>query len=100
MATIGYGDYIPKTTVGRMLAASLAIFGVLMNSLLVVALVEYLKMKGSETRAHTANTRLLKFAKLQEEAKAGIVKTIQIATMSSNKNIDPLAGRKLKASFL
>jgi len=42
MATIGYGDYVPVTTIARILAVSLAIIGVLLNSLLVVALSKYL----------------------------------------------------------
>jgi hypothetical protein len=45
MTSIGYGDYVPITILGRVLASILAIFGVTLNSFLVVALSEYLKMK-------------------------------------------------------
>ena len=45
MTSIGYGDYSPITPLGRILAGIIAIFGVILNSFLVVALTEYLKMK-------------------------------------------------------
>lgn len=45
MTSIGYGDYVPITWIGKLLAAFIAIFGVMLNSFLVVALTEYLKMK-------------------------------------------------------
>lgn len=45
MTSLGYGDYAPITTIARVLAALLAIFGVTLNSFLVVAFTEYLRMK-------------------------------------------------------
>lgn len=45
MTTIGYGEYYPVTFLGRLLTIILSIIGVVLNSLLVVALNEYLKMK-------------------------------------------------------
>lgn len=45
MATIGYGDYIPDAIIARLLAVALAVIGVVLNSMLVVSLSEYLKMK-------------------------------------------------------
>lgn len=45
MTSIGYGEYVPKSDLGKLLAGLIAIFGVILNSFLVVALTEYLKMK-------------------------------------------------------
>jgi hypothetical protein len=45
MTSIGYGDYVPTSDLGRFLAGIISIFGVVLNSFLVVALTEYLKMK-------------------------------------------------------
>jgi nucleoside recognition membrane protein YjiH len=38
MTTIGYGDFFPKTTPGRILTFVLAVWGVVIVSLMVVAL--------------------------------------------------------------
>lgn len=45
MTSLGYGDYTPQTLIARGLATLLAIFGLTLNSFLVVAFSEYLKMK-------------------------------------------------------
>lgn len=45
MTSIGYGEYSPISDMGRILAGFIAIFGVILNSFLVVALTEYLRMK-------------------------------------------------------
>jgi hypothetical protein len=58
MTTIGYGDYIPTTFLARFLAIFLAIIGVVLNSLLIMALTGYLKMMVSEARSHTVLFRL------------------------------------------
>ncbi len=58
MATIGYGDYIPTTSLAQLLAVTLAILGVVLNSQLIMALTGYLRMKVSEARSHTVLYRL------------------------------------------
>lgn len=45
MTSLGYGDYTPNTLAARLLASMLAIFGLTLNSFLVVAFSEYLKMR-------------------------------------------------------
>ncbi len=59
MATIGYGDYIPTTSLAQFQAITLAIIGVVLNSQLIMALTNYLKMKISEVRSHTTLQRLI-----------------------------------------
>lgn len=72
MTSIGYGDYIPITEIGRLLAGIIAIFGVFLNSFLVVALTEYLKMKSGEIRSHTTLNRLIEEKKIYQES-AGVL---------------------------
>ena len=47
MATVGYGDYFPKTLPGRFIIFITAICGVLLSSLLIVSLSLYLDMTPS-----------------------------------------------------
>lgn len=47
MATVGYGDFFPRTLPGRIIMIFIAIFGVLLNSLLIVSLNMYLDMSPS-----------------------------------------------------
>lgn len=44
MGTIGYGDYYPKTLPGRFICILTAVTGVILSSLLIVALSAYLTM--------------------------------------------------------
>ena len=45
MTTVGYGDYYPKTIPGRSVAVCAAVMGVILGSLLIVALSNYLTMQ-------------------------------------------------------
>lgn len=58
MATVGYGDYFPKTLPGRLIILVTAISGVLLNSLLIVSLSLYLDMIPSESKSHITLLRL------------------------------------------
>ena len=42
MSTIGYGDYSPKTLLGRSVIFATALTGVVLSSLLIVSLSSYL----------------------------------------------------------
>lgn len=44
MGTIGYGDYYPRTIPGRFICILTAVAGVILSSLLIVALSAYLTM--------------------------------------------------------
>jgi hypothetical protein len=100
MATIGYGDYIPDAIIARLLAVALAVIGVVLNSMLVVSLSEYLKMKMNEIRSHTTLFRLSKQKELRITASGAVAETIQIAQMLSQSSLDPLVRRKLGPRFL
>ena len=47
MGTIGYGDYYPKTFLGRAIIFATALTGVVLSSLLIVSLSAYLQMQAS-----------------------------------------------------
>jgi hypothetical protein len=66
MATLGYGDEIPTTSLGQFQAVLLAIIGVVLNSQLIMAMTDYLKMKISEVRSHTTLQRLVEQEQLKK----------------------------------
>lgn len=58
MATVGYGDYYPKSVGGRAVSFLAAISGIIVNSLLIVSLSAYLTMQTCETSSHLTLIRL------------------------------------------
>ena len=58
MATVGYGDLLPKTMPGRIIIIFIAISGVLLSTLLIVSLNLYLNMSPPETKSHLIVSRL------------------------------------------
>jgi hypothetical protein len=65
MATVGYGDYYPKTTPGRIVGLISAISGIILSSLLIVSLSAYLTMQGNESKSHLTLIRLQQQHKLK-----------------------------------
>lgn len=98
MATIGYGDYIPTTSLAQLLAVTLAILGVVLNSQLIMALTGYLRMKVSEARSHTVLHRLQEQEKLRKESVSALVESVRLAHIMRHNTVDPL-GKKLKPRF-
>lgn len=47
MATVGYGDYFPKTMPGRIVGIFAAASGIILSSLLIVSLSAYLTMQAN-----------------------------------------------------
>lgn len=81
MATVGYGELFPKTIPGRFIIIFIAIFGVLLSSLLIVSLNFYLEMSASETKSHVIITRLEEHELLVQEATAAMAHTIKVNTL-------------------
>lgn len=59
MGTVGYGDYSPKTYLGRSLLFLASITGIIVASLLILTLSTYLSMELSENKAHITMQRLV-----------------------------------------
>lgn len=58
MATVGYGDYYPKTLPGRFYVLFAAASGIILSSLLIVSLMAYLTMQTNESKSHLTLIRL------------------------------------------
>lgn len=58
MTTVGYGDFFPRTMIGRIIDVGLIIWGIFIVSLMVVVLTNTLNMDLSEKRALTVLNRL------------------------------------------
>ena len=48
MTTVGYGDYYPKTNLGRLLCVISSIIGTILMSFIVVALINFLRFSNSK----------------------------------------------------
>eukprot|EP01017_Pseudomicrothorax_dubius_P003470 TRINITY_DN10502_c0_g2_i1.p1 TRINITY_DN10502_c0_g2~~TRINITY_DN10502_c0_g2_i1.p1 ORF type:complete len:478 (+),score=74.84 TRINITY_DN10502_c0_g2_i1:51-1484(+) len=57
MATIGYGDYFPRTMYGRLVATCTGVWGIFLTSILVTALMNNLRLEPSEAKAFTIMER-------------------------------------------
>jgi len=51
MTTVGYGDYTPKTEIGRILGAMCVSWGVLIVSVMVVVLTSAFSMNRNESQS-------------------------------------------------
>ena len=58
MTTVGYGDYFPRTLIGRIINTLLVVWGIFIVSLMVVLLTNTLNMDSSESRALIVLNRL------------------------------------------
>lgn len=58
MTTVGYGDYYPKTNMGRIIGMIIAFWGVFIVSLFVVSLSNLFEFTPGEDKAFDLNDRL------------------------------------------
>ena len=85
MTTVGYGDYYPKTTSGRVVIFMTAMSGVVLSSLLIVSLSAYLAMQPTESKSHVTLHRLKHQSKLKKEASDALVGTIRMTKLMSSQ---------------
>lgn len=85
MSTVGYGEYYPKTMLGRSIILITAILGVFLSSLLIVSLSLYLKMTSSEKNSHLLLDRLRKQGLLESVAASAVSETIRISQLRSRE---------------
>ena len=69
MTTIGYGDYFPRTTLGRVIMFACCIYGMVVTSLMVTFVSQELQLSSGETRAYTVINRLIIKRDLKNKAK-------------------------------
>ncbi len=68
MTTVGYGDFYPKTNIGRIVGIIIAFWGVFIVSLFVVSLSTMLEFDSGELKAFLLNERLQAKEDLRVEA--------------------------------
>jgi hypothetical protein len=78
MGTIGYGDYYPRTMPGRFICILAAVAGVILSSLLIVALSAYLTMTPNESKAHICIKRLKLQKSLSDEASSAMISIVNL----------------------
>jgi hypothetical protein len=78
MGTIGYGDYYPRTIPGRLICILAAVAGVILSSLLIVALSDYLTMSPNELKAHICIERLRLQKSLSAEASSAMISIVNL----------------------
>jgi potassium intermediate/small conductance calcium-activated channel subfamily N protein 2 len=74
MTTVGYGDYYPRTTLGRLIMLVCCVYGMVVVSLMVNFVSQELSLSQSEVKAYTVIKRLQKRKELKKEAGAIIGK--------------------------
>ena len=68
MTTVGYGDFYPKSNIGRLVGIIIAFWGVLFVSLFVVTLTNLLDFQGGEEKSYYLLQRLKHKDQLKIEA--------------------------------
>eukprot|EP00343_Euplotes_focardii_P008785 CAMPEP_0205825498 /NCGR_PEP_ID=MMETSP0206-20130828/25374_1 /ASSEMBLY_ACC=CAM_ASM_000279 /TAXON_ID=36767 /ORGANISM="Euplotes focardii, Strain TN1" /LENGTH=235 /DNA_ID=CAMNT_0053124577 /DNA_START=958 /DNA_END=1665 /DNA_ORIENTATION=- len=82
MSTVGYGDVYPKTILGRILGAFVCIWGVVVESMMVVTLSEGLEFSTPQKNSYTLLQRLFYRDDLQLRA----VKALKSMFLYKRKN--------------
>jgi potassium intermediate/small conductance calcium-activated channel subfamily N protein 2 len=102
MCTVGYGDFFPRTHIGRIIIVVACFWGVFLISMMVVTLTESSEFTKSESRAFEILSRLNR----KEEAKKTAAKAIYVALKANLYNSkyktepDYLRNKKILADHL
>eukprot|EP01017_Pseudomicrothorax_dubius_P042444 TRINITY_DN6927_c0_g3_i2.p2 TRINITY_DN6927_c0_g3~~TRINITY_DN6927_c0_g3_i2.p2 ORF type:complete len:224 (+),score=23.50 TRINITY_DN6927_c0_g3_i2:767-1438(+) len=78
MATVGYGDYYPRTTLGRIIAFIICNWGVLNTSLGVISINQYLEMSSLERKAYSTSLRLKNSKVIKQQAASLLIRFAQL----------------------
>lgn len=93
MTTVGYGDIFPRTTIGRFVYFLCAMFGVVVVSMIVVAVMNELDMSGVEEKAFVVVKRMDLRKDLVQESANVICKAFRMHTKIKKKK--PIATRDI-----
>jgi len=87
MSTVGYGDVYPKTRFGRILGAFVCIWGVVVESMMVVTLSEGLEFSSPQKNSYTLMQRLYYRDELQMRAVKALKSMFQYKKKNKAKNL-------------
>ena len=82
MSTVGYGDVYPKTRFGRLLGAVICVWGVVVESMMVVTLSEGLEFSSPQKNSYTLLQRLF----YRDELEMRAVKALKSMFLYKRKN--------------
>ena len=88
MTTIGYGDYFPKTHIGRFIAVITIVLGTLLVSLTIVALNGIIEFDSNERQAFIILHRTAMRRKLHDTCHAIIIQNYRLYRMREQYNYD------------
>jgi hypothetical protein len=75
---VGYGDYYPRTTPGRIVVFLCSIVGVVVVSLVVVSIINRFTMSDLESKAYTVINKIELKKKMKEKASKIISKLCRL----------------------
>lgn len=87
MSTVGYGDVFPKTRFGRLLGSFLCIWGVIVTSMMVVTLSEFLEFSAPQKNSYTLLQRLSYRDELQIRAVQALASMFKFKKKNRAKNL-------------
>lgn len=93
MTSVGYGDYYPRTLLGRAIIFVCSMVGVVIVSIVVVSVMNLLQMSSLESKAFTIIKKLEHRSKLKDHAAHAIGKFAKLYLALKNKR--DLSTRKI-----
>ncbi len=94
MTTVGYGDFFPKTHIGRFIVVVSIVIGTLLVSLTIVALNRLTSMENNEYQAYIILNRLSIRKKLEKVFMNNLKVRLQIYLLRKHKKIKALTQDK------
>ena len=85
MMTVGFGDYYPRTHLGRAICIVACFWGVIIVSMMVVTLTNATTLSQKETRAYGILYRLHLKTQIENEAAKVITKFLRLVALG-NRN--------------
>lgn len=82
MSTVGYGDIYPKTTLGKVIAIMIGVWGMFLMSMVVIILFEQTELTYDERKSLLTYNKLQLKAKLKNKA----VQIIQLNWLAKKYN--------------
>lgn len=98
ITTVGYGDYFPVSNLGRILVVIISLVGIVLVSLIIMTLQNYLKFESKEERSKLFVDRLASKNQIMEEASNYFKTTLAFLVSRSNYLTAPDKAAKAKRS--